>query len=97
MALAAALPCLRFRRELRQQSIILTWDTAQGGFRNIQRTRPYELKEYWRGWKWVTLGVECPDSGRLLYLVVWKSSISPPLWSELALRLEAGGSRPDRQ
>jgi len=97
MVCAVALACLRLWRDLRSQSITLSWDPAHGAFHSLELARPYELKRVWRAWGWVTLAVASPCApGRILYLVVWKSSVSPPLWSELALRLEAGASRLDR-
>lgn len=98
VVLAGMLPCIRLRRDLRQGGLTLMWDSHHGAFRNPGLADPYQLKKVWRGPGWVTLGVTCNEScGRVLYLVVWKSSVSSPLWSELPLRLEAAAGRRDRQ
>lgn len=83
---------LRLARQWRRPAVQLYWDASVGAFGVSGTATPLELTQVWRGPAWLTLAL-CPPGGsrRPLYLVVWKSSVSPPLWSELLLRIQTGG------
>lgn len=94
LVLTACLVVLRLRREHRLQACFLSWRPDGAGFRIAGMAGPLELQRVWQGPGWVTLGLRHQGpSDRVLRLVVWKSNIPAPLWSELALRIQAGPFR----
>lgn len=90
LALAACLVLVRLYRERHRSALLLSWNPAEGGFCVAGLSGNPVLTRVWSGPGWVTLGLshQAP-SNRAVRLVVWKSAIPAPLWSELALRIEA--------
>ena len=91
LLLAACLVARRLHREHRRGACTLYWDAAEGALRITAVAGRLELTHAWHGVGWVTLELRPQvPSGRAVRLVVWKSAIPAPLWSELALRIQAG-------
>lgn len=91
MGLAGLLAMLHLHRLSRHPTHPLHWDAAAGGFRVAGRSGPMALVHAWHGAGWMTLRLRPHDSmGPAIHMVVWKSATPAPLWSELALRIEAG-------
>lgn len=84
------LVALRLARERRRVVHLLHWDPGSGCFRSSQHPGELVLTHIWRGPAWVTLRLhsQAPHQGPM-HLVIWKSAVPPPLWSELALRIQA--------
>src|SRR5690606_36987252 len=93
LALFSVLALLRLQRTGRTPASSLQWDADRACFLVSSRPGQYHLAQVWRGPYWVTLGLSTPASPRPLYLVVWKSSMSPGYWSQLAMRIQAGSGR----
>src|SRR5690606_5972969 len=94
LLLAACLVALRlYRRRLASPSSV-SWCPRSRGFCVAGIPGVMALVHVWRGPGWVTLGLRHEATpGRVLQMVVWKSAIPAPLWSELVLRLETGLQR----
>lgn len=90
LVLAACLVALRLYRDCRQAVQTLNWDPAQREFRLAGTTDRLTLLRVGSGPAWVTLVFHAHSApGRLVRLVLWKSVIPAPSWSELALCIEA--------
>lgn len=94
LVLTAAGVAVRLRREHHRKSYNLSRCSGGAGFFVQGVAERLELAHVWQGPGWVTLGLRhAAPSNRVLRLVIWKSAIPAPLWSELALRIEAGPLR----
>lgn len=95
MALAALLAAVRLVRARRRFAGMLRQD-ADGRFRLSQKPGVWTLTRVWRAPAWVTLRLQ-PETagGRAIHVVVWKSAVPPPLWTELALRIQTRAPRRD--
>lgn len=94
LALAGLLVCLRILREWRYPTHILHWDTEVDAFRVHAIPGIMDLMHAWHGPAWVTLSLRRrAQDARPVRLVIWKSTVPSPYWSELVLRTQVGGSR----
>ena len=84
LVLAGGLVALRLHRSRRQVTPTLTWDSAQREFRLAGTPDRLTLLRVGRGPAWVSLVFQ-PHSApqRPVRLVLWKSVIPAPSWSEL--------------
>jgi len=97
LALTACLVVLRLGREHRRNTFCLSWCPEDAGFRVAGLPGRLDVLRVWQGPGWVTLGLRHQAAAKREWrLVVWKSTIPAPLWSELALRIEAGPLRGKR-
>ncbi|HLT99227.1 MAG TPA: hypothetical protein VKZ70_05765 [Burkholderiaceae bacterium] len=94
LSLAALFVGLRLHRSRLSSPLSLSWCPAACNFRVAGRSDGLHLVRVWQGPGWVTLGLR-PDAEpqRVLYLVVWKSAVPAPLWSELILLIETSLQR----
>ena len=98
LVLVAVLMLYRLQRTWRTPAYSLQWDREHGGFSICGHPGRYQLKQVWQGPFWITLGFAKLASPRSsLHFVVWKFSMSPRHWSELAMRIQAGQGRLQRQ
>lgn len=94
MGLAALLCALRLRHIGRDPHSVLLFDPSDGLFRIRGSATPLTLTHAWHGPGWMTLRLRPRDIVvPAIHLVIWKSAVPAPFWSELALRAEAGLSR----
>ncbi|MFT0850695.1 hypothetical protein VRY85_07920 [Achromobacter sp. F4_2707] len=91
LALTAVWVALRLHRAYHHKAYNLSRCPGGTGFFVQGVAERLELAYVWQGPGWVTLGLryQAPPH-RVLRLVIWKSAIPAPLWSELALCIEAG-------
>ena len=88
LLLTALLAVVRLMR--RRTAHALRWDAIGGSFRIADVPGGLVLTRVWYGAGWVTLGLRPAEApGRMLHLVIWKSTIPAPLWNELVLRTQA--------
>lgn len=94
LLLAALLVWLRLRRSRLRPPIFLSWCPTNCNFRVAGRSDGLHLVHVWQGPGWVTLGLR-PDEDprRVMHMVVWKSAVPAPLWSELILLVETSLQR----
>lgn len=91
MGLAVLLALLRAFKAGRRKAYVLHWDAGRAYFCIPPDFPELLLTHVWRGPGWVTLRLRpSVSAGPTLHLVVWKSSIPAPLWSQLALCVHAG-------
>ena len=89
LALTAVFVVLRIRRMRRRHPFLLSWCSHTKGFLLAGMPGTLQLLRVWQGLGWVTLGLRHPAAPhKVLRLVVWKSAVPAPLWSELVLRIE---------
>lgn len=92
--LTAVFAVLYVRRIHRRLPVFLSWCARSESFFVAGMSVPLELLRVWHGPGWVTLGLRHPATPhKVIRLVVWKSAVPAPLWSELALCLEVGARR----
>lgn len=96
MALAALLAVVHSVRAHHRHSGTLYRD-ADGGYRLSGHAGVLALVRVWLGPAWVTLRLK-PQAlhDRPVHVVLWKSAIPSPLWSELVLQVQAGPPRRNR-
>lgn len=94
LLLAVLLLVFRLVREGGCGARTLYWDRAATGFRMDALPGIMELTHVWRGPAWVTLRLQPrAEPGPFVHVVVWKSAVPAPLWSELALYTQASAFR----
>lgn len=93
LGLGALLGLLQALRRARRAPHTLVWDAVRGCFVMSGRPQGMALIHAWHGSGWMTLRLRPLDAGGPAYhAIIWKSAVPAPLWSELALRVEAGRS-----